>query len=749
MVMEYVAGGELFDYIVSHGRIKEKDARKFIRQMISALEYCHAHLVIHRDLKPENLLLDEGLNIKITDFGLSNIMKPGQRFSTFCGSLHYACPEILKGEEYVGPGVDIWAMGVILYCLVVGSQPWDGKSSDELLDQIFTEGLVLPEWISEECADLIIKMLRVKEKDRITLAEMKLHPWVTADYNSPPPCYLPEQNPVSDIDDDVMRQLVQIGFHDTPDARAEILSNQKTQLVVTYHLLHQNLPPERRLKRRTSSISPASSRDSSPSKRGSAKREKRKSIEVKDAVEALKAVGRKKSHSVGPMFDPNNPRALPPHLLAQQQAKAAQQAGLPEDDSQPSSPSAATAGAAGDSLHGGLPSVSALIGTADASAPSSAGTDVSPYTSVAGSPRHGAVSPPRINAVGLEPLSPTTVSPPRQVESLPAHATIIVPHLDASRSRSPGRIRSPRRKKSDSVSSPTGPNTAAPKKIALPKLKLETIGRDPKDEAQRPHSADPKKYIRARPPGLPIVSEDHDNLASPASDAPRSASMSIGPVPDSPVSQTSEVEDDLDSPVGVSGASILSSSWNGDKANFGGRAAAGAIPRKPTTGRPILDMSDLKKEVDKVINDPAMAAKLKKPMKPHPLVSPRHAPRKSVKGIFELPLPEQGNFDDMESPRSLTQNTAPSALFGVSTTTSLPSKDIRKRIVLAVDALKLICKQENSNLFRCSIADITLDIEIMKIQKLKNMRGVKLSRVSGDVWAYKAIADKLVAALGL
>jgi hypothetical protein len=633
-------------------------------------------------------------------------------------------------------------MGVILYCLVVGSQPWDGKSSDELLDQIFTEGLVLPEWISEECADLIIKMLRVKEKDRITIAEMKQHPWVMADYNSPPPCYLPEQNPVADIDDEVIKQLVQIGFHDTPEARAEILSNQKTQLVVTYHLLLQNIPPERRLKKRNSS-SPSSSRDASPSKRGSGKREKRKSIEVKDAVEALKAVGRKKSHSVGPLFDPNNPRALPPHILAQQQARLAQQAGIPEDG--PVSPTAASAG---DAPSTAIPSVATLVNAqADASAPSSAGADVSPTSSMAGSPRSDAASPPRVPPVVMEPGSPSarSSSPSRQSDSLPAHATIIVPHLDASRSRSPGRIRSPRRKKSDSVSSPAGPGVAAPKKIALPKLKLETIGRDGKDDSQRPHSADPKKFMKPRTSGLPIIGEDQDALASPASDAPRSSSVQL----DVLSSPTSEADDDmsLDSPssTGSGAASMLSSSWNGDKANFGGRA----IPRKPTTGRPVLDMSDLKKEVDKVVNDPAMAAKLKRPMKPHPLVSPRHAPRKSIKGVFELSLPDQGSVEEVESPRSLTQNTAPSALFGVSTTTSLPSKDIRKRIVQAVEALQLSCKQENSNLYRCSIADITLDIEIMKIQKLKNMRGVKLSRVSGDVWAYKAIADKLVAALGL
>lgn len=97
----------------------------------------------------ENLLLDEQLNIKISDFGLSNIMSPGKKFSTFCGSLHYASPEILKGKEYLGPGVDIWAIGIILYCLVVGRQPWDGSDASAIINSILEDGLEIPDGISD------------------------------------------------------------------------------------------------------------------------------------------------------------------------------------------------------------------------------------------------------------------------------------------------------------------------------------------------------------------------------------------------------------------------------------------------------------------------------------------------------------------------------------------------------------------------------------------------------------------------
>jgi 5'-AMP-activated protein kinase catalytic alpha subunit len=94
MVMEYVSGGELFDYIVKHGRLKEHEARRFFQQIISGVDYCHRHMIVHRDLKPENLLLDKNLHVKIADFGLSNMMLDGEFLRTSCGSPNYAAPEV-------------------------------------------------------------------------------------------------------------------------------------------------------------------------------------------------------------------------------------------------------------------------------------------------------------------------------------------------------------------------------------------------------------------------------------------------------------------------------------------------------------------------------------------------------------------------------------------------------------------------------------------------------------------------------
>ena len=115
IVMEYVSGGELFEYIVNKSRLSERETRKLFQQLISGVDYCHRHGVVHRDLKPENLLLDENKNIRIVDFGLSNITKDGQFLKTSCGSPNYAAPEVIEGRLYAGPEIDIWSCGVILY----------------------------------------------------------------------------------------------------------------------------------------------------------------------------------------------------------------------------------------------------------------------------------------------------------------------------------------------------------------------------------------------------------------------------------------------------------------------------------------------------------------------------------------------------------------------------------------------------------------------------------------------------------
>ncbi|KAH7011832.1 kinase-like domain-containing protein [Ilyonectria destructans] len=192
MVLEY-AGGELFDYIVQHGRMKEPEARRFFQQMLCAVEYCHRHKIVHRDLKPENLLLDENLNVKIADFGLSNIMTDGNFLKTSCGSPNYAAPEVIGGKLYAGPEVDVWSCGVILYVLLVGRLPFDDEHIPSLFAKIAKGTYSIPQWMPAGAATLIKKMLVVNPVQRATIDDIRQDPWFMTEL----PAYL--QPPVEEF----------------------------------------------------------------------------------------------------------------------------------------------------------------------------------------------------------------------------------------------------------------------------------------------------------------------------------------------------------------------------------------------------------------------------------------------------------------------------------------------------------------------------------------------------------------------
>jgi 5'-AMP-activated protein kinase catalytic alpha subunit len=115
VIMEYVQGGELFDFIVSRGRLPPDEARQFFHQIVSGIEYCHFHKIVHRDLKPENLLLDNDNNIKLADFGLSNVAHDGDFLRTSCGSPNYAAPEVISGNLYAGTVESYISMYICIY----------------------------------------------------------------------------------------------------------------------------------------------------------------------------------------------------------------------------------------------------------------------------------------------------------------------------------------------------------------------------------------------------------------------------------------------------------------------------------------------------------------------------------------------------------------------------------------------------------------------------------------------------------
>ncbi|KAI0668235.1 Pkinase-domain-containing protein [Trametes maxima] len=209
MVFEYVSGGQMLDYIISHGRLRERVARKFARQIGSALDYCHKNNVVHRDLKIENILISHSGNIKIIDFGLSNLYNPADHLATFCGSLYFAAPELLNAKVYTGPEVDVWSFGVVLYVLVCGKVPFDDQSMPALHAKI-KRGLVeYPVWLSAECKHLLTRMLVTNPAARAPLSEVLSHPWMVRGFRGPPDSHLVHREPLraDELDRNVVKGM--------------------------------------------------------------------------------------------------------------------------------------------------------------------------------------------------------------------------------------------------------------------------------------------------------------------------------------------------------------------------------------------------------------------------------------------------------------------------------------------------------------------------------------------------------------
>merc|ERR1719282_1056039 len=182
LVMEYASGGEVFDYLVAHGRMKEKEARQKFRQIVSAVQYCHQRGIIHRDLKAENLLLDAEMNMKLADFGFSNEYVIGTKLDTFCGSPPYAAPELFQGKKYDGPEVDVWSLGVILYTLVSGSLPFDGSTLRELRERVLRGKYRIPFYMSTDCENLLKKFLVLNPTRRASLEVIMKDKWMNMGY---------------------------------------------------------------------------------------------------------------------------------------------------------------------------------------------------------------------------------------------------------------------------------------------------------------------------------------------------------------------------------------------------------------------------------------------------------------------------------------------------------------------------------------------------------------------------------------
>uniref|UniRef100_A0A8C8ERJ2 Protein kinase domain-containing protein n=1 Tax=Oncorhynchus tshawytscha TaxID=74940 RepID=A0A8C8ERJ2_ONCTS len=298
LVLEHVSGGELFDYLVKKGRLTPKEARKFFRQIISALDFCHSHSICHRDLKPENLLLDEKNNIRIADFGMASLQVGDSLLETSCGSPHYACPEVIRGEKYDGRRADVWSCGVILFALLVGALPFDHDNLRQLLEKVKSGVFHMPHFIPPDCQALLKGMIEVNPDKRLTLEAIQKHSWYLGGRNEP----CPEQPPprrvcvkrivsLTELDPDVLDSMHSLGcFRDRGKLTQDLQCEEDNQEKMIYYLLldrkerypsceDEDLPPR-------NDIDPPRKRVDSPMlTRHGRCRPERKSLEVLSVTE--------------------------------------------------------------------------------------------------------------------------------------------------------------------------------------------------------------------------------------------------------------------------------------------------------------------------------------------------------------------------------------------------------------------------------------------------------------------------------
>ena len=237
LVMEYVAGKELFDYIILKKRLQEMEACKFYQQILSGIEYLSKIRIVHRDLKPENLLLDQDKNIKIVDFGLSNMYPNNELLSTACGSPCYAAPEMIDGKKYIGYLADIWSSGIVLYAMLCGYLPFEDSDNDVLYSKILSGKFNIPNFVSEPAKDILRKILNVNPEKRYNIAQIKKHPWfniINPQINMSEGLLL--NKIVIPIDEDLVDKMGEYDYN-KEEIRKNILTNKHNHITITYYLL--------------------------------------------------------------------------------------------------------------------------------------------------------------------------------------------------------------------------------------------------------------------------------------------------------------------------------------------------------------------------------------------------------------------------------------------------------------------------------------------------------------------------------
>ncbi|CAF3421098.1 unnamed protein product [Rotaria socialis] len=268
LILEFADGGDMYDYITRHANgLNESLSRKYFRQICRALKYCHKMYVCHRDLKPENIVFFEKQGVvKLTDFGFSNLFSPGKKLLTSCGSLAYSAPEILLGDPYDAPAVDIWSLGVILFMLVTGRAPFQEANDSETVMMILDCSYKVPSHISSECQSLIYRMIVREPEKRATLDEVISDIWYRQceDDDNKEQHRIDSLRLISHEDHElIIQQMIDGNIANKETISTALNDNQYNHMTATYYLLAEQIlcanfdKEERNVKRQRCSLQPA------------------------------------------------------------------------------------------------------------------------------------------------------------------------------------------------------------------------------------------------------------------------------------------------------------------------------------------------------------------------------------------------------------------------------------------------------------------------------------------------------------
>lgn len=257
LVFEYVKGQQLYEVVLKRSKITEDQARKYFRQIVSAVDYLHKNSIVHRDLKIENIVIDHNDNVKLIDFGLSNFFDNKILLNTFCGSLYFAAPELLMGMQYNGPEVDIWSLGVILYVMLCGKVPFDDESVKELQSKIKEAQFEFIGPVSNDAKSLVMSMIVPDLQARFSINQIKKSRWINNGYSCVLENYLGKRFPLMRINQEYMVAICSALSFQFPNAREQIegfyaCCNQqneasdsiywiKNPVVSMYYLLSENI----------------------------------------------------------------------------------------------------------------------------------------------------------------------------------------------------------------------------------------------------------------------------------------------------------------------------------------------------------------------------------------------------------------------------------------------------------------------------------------------------------------------------